>query len=521
MRQALGEYQVGRQAFRAAALFALMMLSSGVALAETPEEKRAAASRQTLAPGLQYARMEREPDLALPVWFISLGVARSDKERLAAKACARGLALPVRSQEFRWPGDDGKPYHEILAGQFASRKAAEAHMASYPFPPECQAGITASRQHARSGYGPQRVHVVILDPGMFRGMLKVAQGRGIVAGRTPTSQIASENEAIVAINGGFFAMTSDEGIVGEPTSITIIDGQIESEPTRGRPWFAIDNQNAIRAALELSSDEVAPSLKLTDGTTIGLDGVNRRPEILRNCGALLDRSALISWHDQTCILQDQMVALTASAGFLPPYFQNALYALIRADGAITESYTAPQGQELLVVATGKRVAELRRLIDAGTRAKLHVPLLAQRSRVFAIGGGPTLLKDGRKYRAEPTEGWPFALATSDQANAMHRWVNLKNPRTAIGVRRDGTILLVVVDGQRHERSLPDGTVLDGGATIEELRDVMLALGATDAMNLDGGGSSTMVIDGKVINTPSDLSGERPVGDAVVVVRSPE
>ncbi len=521
MMQAPRNRQAWRQGFRAASLCLLMLPSSGVALAETPDEQGAATSRQTLAPGLQYSRMERESDIAPPVWFISLGVARSEKELFAAEACARGLELPVRSEEFRWSGDVGKLYHEILAGQFTSRKAAEEHLAGHPVPPECKAGITTSRQYERAGYGPQRLHVVALDPGLFRGMLKVAQGKGTVAGRTPTSQIASENEAIVAINGGFFAVTSDEGIVGEPTSITIIDGQIESEPTRGRPWFAIENQNGIRAVLELSSDPVAPSLKWSDGTTTGLDGINRRPEILRNCGALLESSALVSWHDQTCILQDQMVALTARAGFLPTYFQNALYALIRSDGTVTESYAAPQGQELLLVATGRRVAELRRLIDAGMRAKLHVPLLAQRPRVFAIGGGPTLLKDGRKYRAEPTEGWPFALATLGQANAMHRWVNLKNPRTAIGVRRDGSILLVVVDGQRHERSSLDAPALDGGATIEELRDVMLALGATDAMNLDGGGSSTLVINGHVINTPSDLSGERPVGDAIVVVRSPD
>jgi exopolysaccharide biosynthesis protein len=104
---------------------------------------------------------------------------------------------------------------------------------------------------------------------------------------------------------------------------------------------------------------------------------------------------------------------------------------------------------------------------------------------------------------------------------MHRWVNLKNPRTAIGLRDDGTILLVVVDGQRNEKPVSEAFSADGGATIEELREVMLALGARDALNLDGGGSSTLVINGKVVNTPSDPMGERPVSDAVIVVSRPE
>jgi exopolysaccharide biosynthesis protein len=49
-----------------------------------------------------------------------------------------------------------------------------------------------------------------------------------------------------------------------------------------------------------------------------------------------------------------------------------------------------------------------------------------------------------------------------------------------------------------------------------LGDVLLELGAVDAMNLDGGGSTTMVIHNKVVNRPSDATGERPVSDAILV-----
>jgi exopolysaccharide biosynthesis protein len=53
-------------------------------------------------------------------------------------------------------------------------------------------------------------------------------------------------------------------------------------------------------------------------------------------------------------------------------------------------------------------------------------------------------------------------------------------------------------------------------TLQELAEYLLSLGATDAMNLDGGGSTTMFLDGRVVNTPSDKEGERKVSDAILV-----
>jgi len=311
------------------------------------------------------------------------------------------------------------------------------------------------------------------------------------------------------------------GVAGEPTGVSIIDGRPQSEPTRGRPWFAIDNRGRVEAALNLSSDAVAPSLVWSDGTTTMLDGINRRPELLRDCGALLEPVAQLAWHDHTCLLPDQLVALNYASGFIPVRYQNALYALVQADGSMRESHAAPSADELLLIATGRQVDVLRGKIAAGNRARLFVPAVAANPALAAVGGAPTLLKDGAKYRSEPTEGWPFAAASLDQANIMHRWVNLKNPRTALGVRADGTILLVVVDGRRHDKPMSPMAAFDGGASIEELRDVMLSLGAVDAMNLDGGGSSTLVINGEIANYPSDLAGERPIGDALIVVQGPK
>lgn len=88
----------------------------------------------------------------------------------------------------------------------------------------------------------------------------------------------------------------------------------------------------------------------------------------------------------------------------------------------------------------------------------------------------------------------------------------RNPRTAVGRRPDGAVLLVVADGRNQQAA---------GLSMLELQEVMAALGCADAINLDGGGSTTMVVRGEVVNHPSDnrrfdAAGERPVANAVVV-----
>ncbi len=83
-----------------------------------------------------------------------------------------------------------------------------------------------------------------------------------------------------------------------------------------------------------------------------------------------------------------------------------------------------------------------------------------------------------------------------------------SPRTVIGQRADGSVLLLVIDG----RSLKSY-----GATLKEVQDIMLEKGAVNAANLDGGSSATMYYDGKVINTPSDALGERSVPSVFMVM----
>ena len=88
----------------------------------------------------------------------------------------------------------------------------------------------------------------------------------------------------------------------------------------------------------------------------------------------------------------------------------------------------------------------------------------------------------------------------------------RHPRTAVGIKADGTKVFVVVDGRSSKSQ---------GATMEEIQKIMLWLGCTDALNLDGGGSSAMVVKGKVVNHPCDnkafdSEGERSVANSILI-----
>ena len=109
----------------------------------------------------------------------------------------------------------------------------------------------------------------------------------------------------------------------------------------------------------------------------------------------------------------------------------------------------------------------------------------------AVSFGPVIIINGQPTIRSGDGGWGI------------------QPRSAIAQKKDGTILMLVIDG-RQKGSL--------GATLKNVQDIFLQYGAYNAFNLDGGASATMVYDGKVVNTPSDIMGERYVPNAFIITK---
>ncbi len=148
-----------------------------------------------------------------------------------------------------------------------------------------------------------------------------------------------------------------------------------------------------------------------------------------------------------------------------------------------------------IVARGNAAARLQAEAAVGTNLTLRLILQPDWSTVSdAIGGGPVLVRDGKPvYRANE------AFTVSQIAP--------RHPRTAIGQLADGRILMVVVDGRQPGYSI--------GMTTFEMALTMVRLGAVRAMQLDGGGSSTIAFEGAVLNSPSDGK-ERPISTALML-----
>jgi hypothetical protein len=171
------------------------------------------------------------------------------------------------------------------------------------------------------------------------------------------------------------------------------------------------------------------------------------------------------------------------------------------------------------LSAGLSIASKGHVLVAGAEAPQNI-----RERLLALRPGDTLRASVALAPMHPMEavgGFPVLVRDGAVAEDLDRSGNEsfrgRNPRTAVGISKNGRrFFLVTVDGRQQPYS--------DGMTLQELAKLMIDLGATDALNLDGGGSTTMVYADpdsgqfRIANHPSDRDGERPVGNALVVMR---
>ncbi|HEX6075566.1 MAG TPA: phosphodiester glycosidase family protein [Micromonosporaceae bacterium] len=359
--------------------------------------------------------------------------------------------------------------------------------------------------------GPWRVQVLTIDPRQFRGSLHATYGPDLER-RETTSELSRLAGASAAVNAGFFVLDPAAGAPGDPAGASVYDGVFASEPIDGRPVLAL---SADARRIEVLRLRWHGSVVGTDGRQLSLDGYNRVPGLIRNCGGSSDdRPTSLPLHDFTCTDPDELVAFDGSYGARTPA-GSGVEAVLDRQGRVVEvraerGGTVPAGGRT-VQATGSQAAELLDIARTGHELLVRAGLADERGRPVAltprtaiVNGGPELVRHGEIHATPATDG----MLHPGRPSFYYGWVHKRNPRTFGGVDPQGRTLLVTVDG----RGL--GSM---GLSIGETAAVAKALGMTEAVNLDGGGSTTMVADGLVVNRPSDAAGERPVGDALVVL----
>lgn len=324
--------------------------------------------------------------------------------------------------------------------------------------------------------GPWRLSVLEVDPRVFAGTCVSTLGRA-TATRERVSAMAADVDAVAGVNGGFFSIDAAAAYRGDPTGVAVASGELLSEAIPGRTALVLDGcQAAVTQVTTAMSVTVA-------GATRPVQGVNRPAG------------------------DDEIVVMTDDVG-VPTPDNGGLDVVLAATGRVLA--LRPAGDE---VASGQRVLHavgaaatwLRSRAVVGATVSVDVVVrddrrgtpIALTASTHVIGGLVELVRDGREHIAAARDG-----------HASIGMVLRRHPRTLAGVRADGSLVLVVVDGRD-----PGTTV---GASFVEAARLMRWLGAQHAVSLDGGGSSTMVVEDDVVNRPSD-GAERAVGDALLVV----
>lgn len=325
--------------------------------------------------------------------------------------------------------------------------------------------------------GPWNVKVLMVDARTFRGSYAASLGAS-VAKREPVSAMAKAGGAVAAVNGGFFNIHTAKELRGDPLGASVVAGKLLSEAVPGRSAVVLRGRTARITELKTTITAISQ-----DGAKLAVDGVNRAAADGELVLYTEEYGAKTPADDGTDVVLDangKVVALR-TPGAAVPKGMRVLHGTGEAQAWLNE-----HAWEKWNVRIDTKVRDLRSGRSLKLTPDLHV-----------VAGGVGLVRNGRTKITAKRDG-------HDSMNMILR----RHPRTLVGTTRNGSLILATIDGRQ-----PGVTV---GANFLEAAQFMRWLGATQAINLDGGGSTAMVVGGKLVNRPSD-GAERAVGDALLVL----
>lgn len=340
-------------------------------------------------------------------------------------------------------------------------------------------GVTYEKRLQFTRFGPMRLHILSApkpDGALYK--LQPVLSNGAVVGRervTSMQRRAVQSATTAGVNGDLFTWAD-----GIPSSGLIQDGVLKTTPHPKRSMVGVDTAGNLRV-------ERIAMLATWQGA-----GPRRPVHLLNRPPGPNGTSLYTPAYGGTTPANSGVVEAVLSP--FPAASPNAdLVGFVREnrrggtpippDGAVLAA-KGSQGQRLAIEAAAGQLVTVRLVLRPEWR---DVP--------EALGGGPVIVRAGK----------PIFNALED-FGSYH--LNRRHPRTAVGQRADGRIVMLVVDGRRPGYS--------AGMTNFELAQAMIRLGVVTASALDAGGSSTMAFDGQLLSRPSDTGGERLVAESLVV-----
>lgn len=334
--------------------------------------------------------------------------------------------------------------------------------------------------------GPWRIHMVEVDlPTAWAAGIRVRTAKQEEAQKT--SSLAAG--ALAAINGDFLF----PGESSQPAGLYIESGNLIRIPQR-RSAFAITETGQPLIAVY----RMEWGLLTAESEHLHVAGFNREPML----------GELSVFNDRAQVPGD---SLQAATGFLLQGLGNTTVAndtiSFRVQQVRREAWPLSLQRDQWLLAAGAEYEETEQ-IALGDTVQLYCRLAPAHAKLMeALSGGPRILRNG---------GVSIEV---EEERLSRSFADKRHPRTAIGYSQNAEVLfLIVVDGRQPGYSV--------GMSLEELAEFMRTrlaefsrakVNAYQGLNLDGGGSTTMVVSEQVVNKPSDPTGERPVVNALLVV----
>jgi len=335
-----------------------------------------------------------------------------------------------------------------------------------------------------AGAGPIAVTLLKLDPAAVT-VQSALSNREVMHADT-VENIARSVGAIAAINGGYFNRDN-----GEPIGLLKIGGELVSDTGAPRGAVAITRPPDGRTRLVFDQLAARVSLSFTADRrprTILVDGV----DTTRARGKLMLYTPKYHADTDTAPTGTEWV-LDGSPLRVVDVRMNFGHTTIPERGAVLSFGGTDLPEDLALLVEGVAVT-----FDVRWSSARGVPADMLEAATDIVAGAGLLRTDGNVVHDWSSE----MLSVADFTAARH-------PRTVIGVDRGGFIWLIAVDGRQPGYSI--------GMTFADLQRLADRLQLADALNLDGGGSTTMVVRGRQVNRVSDAAGPRAVSDALVVL----
>jgi hypothetical protein len=329
--------------------------------------------------------------------------------------------------------------------------------------------------------GPFALNVVTLDPA-GRGTIDTVLSQGQLAGLDRPSSMAQQHGALVAVNGDFYLAS------GRPVHLHAEDGELMQAP------MLLENQvSSTGVGVDAGIGRPVVGMRLgvaRTGATAPVTRVNNGPPAAGELALFTPRgSGLETPPGANCS------ARLRPSGSPVASADGRTRQSLSVESVACGSPSAQDGAWVLSARQGGAYEQFVRALQPGDPVSFDWTV--GRPRAFdVLGGNPVIVQDGQVHAPSVEGTGPYYA---------------RNPRTGIGVAADGVVYLVTVDGRQT------GSV---GMTLPEFADYLRQLGAGTALNLDGGGSTTMAVNGVTVNRPSD-GAERLVANALVVLNGPD